>query len=113
MAYEGISSYLYNKRWKSLKKAFVTIENQVNLQRNKIFHLEDSMVIYSIYNSDTSEKLVSTVHKLANKTTWNEKLFVSKPNNWYEWYLTREGVEHYVINFLLYIPMIRESMFEV
>ena len=36
-----------------------------------------------IYNSDTLETLTNTVHKLHNKTTWNEKLFVGKFNNWY------------------------------
>ena len=34
--------------------------------------------MYSIYNSDTLEKLINTVHKMHNKTTWNEKLFDSK-----------------------------------
>ena len=71
--YEGISSYLHNKREKALKKAFLSMKNQDNLQRNKIFHLKDSVVMYSIYNSDTLEKLISTVHKIQHKTTWNEK----------------------------------------
>ena len=54
-AYEGISSYLQNKDKKHYKKAFMAMENQVNLKWSKIFHLEDSMVIYGIYNSDTLE----------------------------------------------------------
>ena len=33
------------------------------------------MVIYGIYNSETLEKLIKTVHKMHNTTTWNEKLF--------------------------------------
>ena len=37
------------------------------------FHLEDSLVMYGIYNSDTLEKVIDTVHNLHNKTTWNEK----------------------------------------
>ena len=39
--------------------------NQINLQRNKIFHLEDSVVMYGIYNSDLLEKLIDTVQKNA------------------------------------------------
>ena len=74
LVYEGISSYLHNKRQKALKKAFVAMENQVNLQRNKIFHLKNLMVMYGIYNSDMLEKLTDTEHKMHNKTTWNEKL---------------------------------------
>ena len=65
--------------------------------------------MYGIYNSDSLEKLISTVHKMHNKTTWNEKLFACKLNDWYQWYLTKEGVEHYAINSLLYITTKREK----
>ena len=74
MAYEGISSYLHNRRQKALHKAFLAIENKVNLEWNRVFTLEVSMVMYSIYNSDTLEQLIDTVHKMHNKTTWNEKI---------------------------------------
>ena len=33
----GITSYLHNKRWAALKKAFMAIENQVNLERSIFF----------------------------------------------------------------------------
>ena len=65
------------------------------------FHLEDSMVMYSIYNADTLEILCNTVHKKHNTTTWNEKLFAHKHNHWFHWYLSRDGVGHYAINSLL------------
>ena len=45
------------------------MENRVDLQCNKIFHLEDSMVMYGVYNSDTLEDLIDTVHKLHNRAT--------------------------------------------
>ena len=41
------------------------------------------MVIYSIYNSDTLEKLIITVHKMHNTSTWNENVFASKLNHWF------------------------------
>ena len=78
LAYEGISSFLHHRRQKALQKAVHVIENKVDLQCNKIFHLEDSMVMYGVYNSDTLEDLISTAHKLHNKTTWNEKLFAGQ-----------------------------------
>ena len=43
-----------------------------------VFHLEDAVVMYGIYNSDTLETLIHTVHRLHNQTTWNEKLFAGK-----------------------------------
>ena len=75
LAYEGISSFLHGKRWKALHNAVHAIENKVDLQHNKIFHFEDPVVMYGVYNSDTSEDLIDTAHKLHNKTTWNKKLF--------------------------------------
>ena len=78
MAYEGISSFLHYKRQKALHKAVHDMENKVDIQHNKIFHLEDSMVMYGIYNSDTLEALIDTVHRLCNQSTWNERLFAGQ-----------------------------------
>ena len=46
------------------------MENRVNWEQNRIFHLEASMLMYGIYYSDTLEQLIDTVHKMHNKTTW-------------------------------------------
>ena len=50
LAYEGISSFLHYKRQKSLHKAVQAKKNKVDIHCNKIFHLEDPMVHYGIYN---------------------------------------------------------------
>ena len=39
LAYKGISSFLHYKRQKALHKAVQAMENKVDLQCNKIFHL--------------------------------------------------------------------------
>ena len=65
----------------------MAMENKINLQHNKIIHLEDSMVMYGIYNSETLEKLVTTVHKVHNSTTPTEKLFPGKLSSWYTSYI--------------------------
>ena len=98
LAYEGISSFLHHKRQKSLHKAVHDIDNRVDLQCNKIFHLEDSLVMYGVYNSDTLEALINTVHKLHNRSTWNEKLFSGQINISYNYYSSSSGVQHYAIN---------------
>ena len=109
LAYEGISSFLHHRRQKSLQKAVHVIENNVDLQCNKIFHLEDSVVMYGVYNSDTSEDLINTVHKLHTKTTWNERLFAGWMKDWYHWYLTSRGVNQYAINSVLFLTTVREK----
>ena len=109
LAYEGISSFLHHKRQKALPKAVHAIENKVDLQHKKIFHLEDSMVMYGVYNSDTLEDLIDTVHKLHNRTTWNEKLFAGQINNWYKYYSSSTGIQCYAINSLLFLTTVREK----
>ena len=42
LAYEGISSFLHHKRQKALHKAVHAIKNNIDLQCNKIFHLEET-----------------------------------------------------------------------
>ena len=45
LAYEGISSFLHYKRQKALHKVVHVMENKVDIQCTKIFHLEDSVVM--------------------------------------------------------------------
>ena len=59
------------------------MENKVDIQCNKTFHLEDSMVMYGIYNSDTLEDLTNTVHRLHSQSTWNERLFAGQIKDCY------------------------------
>ena len=68
LAYEGISSFLYHKRHMALHKAVNIMERKTDLQHNKIHHLEDTMIIYGVYNSDTLTELIDTVHRMHNTT---------------------------------------------
>ena len=85
------------------------MENKVDLQCNRVFNLEDSMIMYGIYNSDTLETFIDTVHRLHNQTTWNKQLFSGKINNWNVWYLSEKGVGYYAINSLLFLTTAREK----
>ena len=109
LAYEGISSFLHYKRQNDLHKAVKAMKNNVDIQCNNFFHLEDSMVLYGIYNSDTLETLIDTVHILHNQSTWNERLFMEEIERWYRWYLSARGVNHYEINSLLFLTTTREK----
>ena len=84
------------------------MDNKVDIECNEILHLEDSMVMYRIYNSDTLEDLIVTVCRLHNKTTWNERLFAGQIKDWYHWYLSSRGV-NYPINSLLFLTTAREK----
>ena len=73
LAYEGISSFLHHKRHKALHKAVAAMNKKTNIQCNRIHHLEDTMIMYGVYNSDTLKDLIDTVHRMQNFTTWNKK----------------------------------------
>ena len=75
LTYEGISSFLHHKKHKALKKAVKVMERKTNLQHNKIHHLEDTMIMYGVYNSDTLTELIDTVHRMHNTTSWRERTF--------------------------------------
>ena len=52
LAFEGISSFLHHKRHKALKKAIKQINERQNIEHNRVYHLEDTMIMYGKYNSD-------------------------------------------------------------
>ena len=64
LAFEGISSFLHHKRHKALQKAVKTMSISTEAQRNKLMHLENSLIMYKVYNAETLEKLVKTAHAL-------------------------------------------------
>ena len=64
LAFEGISSFLHHKRHKALQKAVKAMSISTEAQRNKLMHLENSLIIYRVYNVETLEKLVKTAHIL-------------------------------------------------
>ena len=79
---------------------------------NKTVHdilTKEIAVILPNFPKNRKEKLINTVHKMHNKITWNEKLFVCTLNNWHQWYLSKYGVEHYALNSLLYITILKEK----
>ena len=108
LAYEGISSFLHHKRHKALNKAVKVMERKTDLQENKIHHLEDTMIMYGVYNSDTLTELIDMVHRMHNTTMWKERTFVGKLNQWLELYMHQEGMHHYAINSILFFT-IREK----
>ena len=63
---------------KALHKAVAVMNKRSNVQCNQIHHLEHSMIMYGVYNSDTLKDLIVTVHRMQNFTTWNEKTFTGK-----------------------------------
>ena len=53
LAYEGISSFLQQKCKNALHKAVNAMNNQANTQCNKLMKLDDTMLMYGVYSTET------------------------------------------------------------
>ena len=56
------------------------MNNQTDIQHNKLIKLDNTMLMYGIYNAKTLEKLISTVQDIHNVTSSHEKLFAGEHN---------------------------------
>ena len=81
------------------------MDSKADIQCNKLMHLENSMLMYGVYNAETLEKLIKTVHNIHNTTTSHERLFVGQhsPSVFKTHYVHSLGLHHYSINSLLYL----------
>ena len=111
LAYEGISSFLHHRCKKALHKAVNAMDNMANIQHHKLMQLENSILMYGIYNAETLEKLINTVHNIHNMTSPHERLFVGQhsPNTCRLLYAHSLGLHHYSINLLLYLRTIQDK----
>ena len=57
-----------------------------DMQRHKLMHLENSLIMYGVYNVETLEKLVKTDHILHSQQSLTENLFAGQNAAAYEIY---------------------------
>ena len=104
LALEDISSFLHHKRHTALHKAVKAMSISSDAQRNKLVHLENSLLMYGVYNAETLEKLVKTAHALHSRQSLVENLFTGQTASAYIIYSQMQNacsVQHYVMNALL------------
>ena len=111
LAYEGISSFLQRKWESTLRKAVLAMDNESNANHNKLLKLDDTMLMYGIYNAETLEKLINTIHNIHNVTSSHEKMFAGEhnPTMFRLSYTTSLGVQQYAFNSLLYFRVIKDK----
>ena len=87
------------------------MDNKANIQCNKLRQLENSTLMYSVYNAETLEKLITMVHNILNTTSSHERLFAGQhsPSTFRILYAHSLGLHHYSINSLLYLRTIQNK----
>ena len=69
------------------------------------------MLVYGIYNAETLEKLINTVHSIHNTTSSHERLFAGQQIllTLKNVYVNAIGLHHYSINSLLYLRTVHDK----
>ena len=111
LVYEGISSFLQRKWDNTLKRAVLAMDNEINVQCNKLLKLDNTMLMYGIYNAETLEKLINTVHNIHNVTSSHERLFKGEHNPaiFRLSYTNNLGIQQYAYNSLLFLRVIQDK----
>ena len=87
------------------------MDSKTTIQHNKLMQLENSMLMYGVYNAETLEKLINTVHNIHNTTSLHEKLFAGEQSllTLRSLYANSLGLHHYSINSLLYPRKVQDK----
>ena len=109
LVYEGISSFLQRKCEDALQKAMIAMNNEVNFQCNRLLKLDNTMLMYGIYNAETLEKLINTAQDLHNVTSSHKRLFAGEHNPALFRLLYRNalGIQQYAFNSLLSMRVVQ------
>ena len=110
LAYEGISSFLQRKCENALQKAMLAMKNEADIQHNKLLKLDNTMLMYGIYNANTLEKLINTVQKIHNVTSSHEKLFAEHNLAIFRLlYMDALGIHQYAFISLLFLRIVQDK----
>ena len=86
------------------------MSNQADIQCSKLIKLDNTMLMYGIYNAETLEKLINTVQEIHNVTS-HEKLFAGEHNPTFFrlLYMDALGIQQYAFNSLLFLGVIQDK----
>ena len=83
----------------------------MTIQHNKLMQLENSMLMYGVYNAETLERLINSVHHILNTTSSHERLFAGQQNSLAlrSLYANTLGLQNYSINSILYLRTVQDK----
>ena len=111
LAYEGISSFLQNKHNNALQKAMIAMNDETEFQCNRLLKLDNTMLMYGIYNAEMLEKLINTVQELHNVTSSHEKLLAGEHNPvlFRILYMNALSIQQYTFSSLLFLRIVHDK----
>ena len=112
---EFLASYIIEDK-KPYSKAVSMMSTKTDIQRNKVMHLENTLVMYGNYNVEALGRLIKMVHALHSRQTMNKTLFAGRTSTTHEYYSQMHGEEvkqHYAIDSMLYLRTIKDKYIEI
>ena len=87
------------------------MNSQAELQHNKLIKLDDTMLMYGIYNAETLEKLINTVQNIHSVASSHKKLFAGEhnPTIFRLLYMNALGIQQYAFNSLLFLRVVQDK----
>ena len=87
------------------------MNNEADFQHNKLLKLDNTMLMYRIYNAETLEKLINTVQEIHNVTSSHERLFAGEhnPTIFRLLYMDALGIQQYAFNSLLFLRVVQDK----
>ena len=92
LAFKDISSFLHHKKHKALQKAVKAMSISTEAKTNKLMHLENSLIMYGVYNAETLETLVKPADALHGWQPLVEDLFTGQTVAAYKIYSKMQNV---------------------
>ena len=87
------------------------MNDQADIQHNKLLKLDNTMLMYRIYNAETLEKLINTVLEIQNVTPSHDKLLAGEHNPaiFRLLYMDALGIQQYAFNSSLFLRVVQDK----
>ena len=87
------------------------MDSKTTIQCNKLMQLENSMLMYGVFNTELLEKFISNVHHIHNTTSLHERLFAEQQSSLTlrSLYANALGLQHHFIDSLLYLRTVQDK----
>ena len=111
LAYEGISSFLQRKCEDALQKAMIVMNNEVISNATSYLKLDNTRLMYGIYNVETLERLIGAVQDIHTVTSSHERLFEGEHNAalFRLLYMNTLDIQQYAFNSLLFLRVVQDK----
>ena len=87
------------------------MDSKTTIQHNNLMQLENSKLMYGVYNAETLQRLINTLHQMHTTTSLQERLFAGQQSSLTlgSLYGNTVGLQHYSINSLLYLRTVQDK----